>query len=141
MTKPIRYTAAGLLAALAVVASFLAYGEMRTFVCNVGFSIGSAATGVAFVFLPLLSGFLCLAVLLTLCGATRVPTLRGAMGLTACCLLGIAAAEVWIVMDERSFDQEVKRSGPGTTFARDRSWPFDGCSLVYSPGLGTHATD
>ena len=88
-----------------------------------------------------LGSYLSVMVLWTRFRGNRVLSMTGVMLLAACCTAGIAAAELWIVQDEAAFQQEVKSRAANVIYARDRTWPFDGCSLVYQPGLGIHATD
>lgn len=56
-------------------------------------------------------------------------------------VVGIAAAEAELLIDEARFAAEVERNGADHDYGRGRMWPHTNCGLVYNPGKGTHATD
>lgn len=56
-------------------------------------------------------------------------------------LCGCVLSECWIQVDETMFDSEISKAAVGMPYTRPRAWPNQGCSLVYIPGSGVHATD
>jgi hypothetical protein len=54
-------------------------------------------------------------------------------------LVACTLSERWIISDETRFAVEASKASG--VFSRDRAWPNHGCSLVYIPGRGIHATD
>jgi hypothetical protein len=56
-------------------------------------------------------------------------------------LNGSFFSECWILRDEVTFNVEIRKGLFANSYSRSRAWPNDGCSLVFIPGRGTHATD
>lgn len=129
-----------LLALVAFSASFVLYGGVRTLECNFGFSPAATAAAAGFVFLigtlPA-SAFVVCAVIL---GRKPIPSAGQLALVLAACLAGIAACELFIIQDEHAFQAEAAQRD-GHSYARDRCWPFGGCTLVCRADGGIHATD
>lgn len=63
------------------------------------------------------------------------------LGLGIGLVTGGILSECWILADESAFASEIQENGSGKDYDRARVWPNEGCSLVYIPGKGVHATD
>jgi uncharacterized membrane protein YbhN (UPF0104 family) len=115
--------------------AFWLYGIGRTIHETVGINAAATFSGLAFgVCLP--------SVILVLVLVVRrsFRKRRWAVALLILCLLlGSLLSELSILHDEQSF--RVEAGAVNSVYSRARAWPNDGCTLVFVPGKGVHATD
>lgn len=131
------------LAAIAgCVVGFWIYGAGRTMRETVGFDIGSFGCGVL---LALGLPYVLVALFLIVRQLRPSPTVGCPPSLlivlSLALLAGSLLSEWWILRDETQFSTEVSKTAQSKIYSRPRAWPNSGCSLVFVPGEGIHATD
>ena len=123
--------------------AFWIYGEVRTMCETIGLNTRAIGSGI---FL----GMVCPA-LITISALLFVrrfwtslkstSLLSIILGTAIGLLTGSVLSEWRILADESKFASEIRENGTGMHYSRARAWPNAGCSLVYIPGKGVHATD
>ena len=123
--------------------AFWFYGAGRTMYETVGLNIRAMAAGSFIgVICPTLMTISALFVLRRFWTNLKPMTLLSIiLGLGIGLSIGSILSEGWILVDESKFASEVHESTSEQGYGRARSWPNEGCSLVYVPGRGIHATD
>jgi len=121
---------------------FWLYGEVRTMQETVGFNGATTIKAVLFNFITLI---VIANLLLFLSKILSVKLMRWwliLMLFSGSMILGSSMAEVWILLDETRFKNEILAS-PDMSIpqSRSRAWPNHGCTLVYIPTKGIHSTD
>jgi hypothetical protein len=123
--------------------SFWLYGEVRTMCETVGPNTRAIGSGIFLgMVYPALITISALFVVRRFWTSLKPTSLLSIILGTAIGLLtGSILSECWIRADESRFVSEIHENGAGMHYGRARAWPNAGCSLVYIPGKGVHATD
>ena len=119
--------------------AFWLYGAGRTMCETEGLNIKASSAGLFLSVVVPVSLVLPWLLLVNDVPALKSCSLKVAIGLAL--VIGSTLSECWILLDEASFSSQVRTGLPEDRFCRPRAWPNQGCSLVYVPGRGTHATD
>ena len=128
---------------LACPPAFWLYGEVRTMCETIGLNtrsiFASILLGMVYPALMTISALFVVGRFWSRMKASSLLSIILGMGMGL--VTGGILSECWILADERTFASEIQQNGSGEHYGRARVWPNEGCSLVYIPGKGVHATD
>ena len=123
--------------------AFWIYGEVRTMCETVGLNTRATGSGIFLgMVYPALITISALFVVRRFWNSSKATSLLSiSLGIGIGLLTGSILSECWILTDESRFFSEIRENGTEKHYGRARAWPNAGCSFVYIPGKGVHATD